>query len=285
MAQAVITRDPEGTAPYAAVLAPLGLDAVAMPVTRTEPVDCGLDRVLRERAYDAIAVVSARGAAALVEAWTAPARQGARMVMATWFEVMWGEPPEPPRPELDERGRARLPRVFAVGPATARVLEQAGIACSVDPAADDGPALANVLIAALARPDQQPPLRGVRILAPRAAGGRVDMLDALVYAGATVDAMSVYKTFHAEPADPAIEAGRSALEEGGAPLCIVFAPSQVAALAELVPLASVAATFVAIGDTTAQALREAGARRVIASGQPTPEGIANAVRSVYPPRS
>lgn len=282
MPQAVITRDPETLAPYAAALRPLGLEVVAMPVTRSEAIDCGLDRVLRERTYDAIAVASARASKALVDAWNAPPRPGARTVIATWFEQMWGEPPDPPKPELDSQGRAILPRVFAVGPATARVLQDAGLDNVHDPRVDDGEGLATVLIEKLARPDQQPPLRTVRILAPRAAGGRVDLLDRLVYAGATIDAMSVYKTFHADPSEPTIQEGRSALEEGGAEICVLFAPSQVSALAELVPIASLPATFVAIGDTTAQALRDAGAKRVVAADQPTPEGIAKAVRSVYP---
>ncbi len=284
MTYAVITRDAEATAPYAAALERLGLEAVAMPVTRSEAVECGLDRVLRERSYDAIALASARGAHALIEAWKAPPRTGARMVVSTWFEQMWGEPPDPPTPSLDEQGRAKLPRIFGVGPATGRVIEEAGLACIVDPRADDGEGLAKVLIEKLARAESPPVLRGVRILAPRAAGGRHEMLDMLVYAGATIDAMSVYKTFHAEPAEPEIQAGRSALEEGGAPICCVFAPSQVSALAELVLIPSLEATFVAIGDTTAKALKDAGAKRVVASDQPTPEGIAKAVRSVYPPK-
>ena len=174
--------------------------------------------------------------------------------------------------------------MFAVGPATGRVLEEAGIRAEVDPDADDGQRLARVLIEALAKSKSAPVLRGVRILVPRAAGGRPELLDALVYAGATVDAMSVYKTFHADPGEPEIQEGRSALEEGGAPICVMFAPSQVSALAELVPIASIAATFIAIGETTAKALRDAGARRVVASQQPTPEGIAKAVGSVYPPK-
>lgn len=282
MPYAVITRDAEAAAPYTAVLAALGLDVVAMPVTRTEAIDCGLDRVLRERSYDAIALASARGAHALIEAWQAPPRPGARMVVSTWFEQMWGEPPDPPKPSLDDQGRAKLSRIFGVGPATGRVIEDAGLPCLVDPRADDGEGLARVLIEKLARTEQAPVLRGVRILAPRAAGGRHEMLDMLVYAGATIDAMSVYKTFQADPAQPEIQEGRSALEEGGAPICCVFAPSQVTALAELVLIPSLEATFIAIGDTTAKALKDMGAKRVVTSVQPTPAGIAKAVGSVYP---
>jgi uroporphyrinogen-III synthase len=283
MPYAVITREPEAMAAYAEALRPLGLDALAMPVTRHETIDCGLDRVLRDRTYDAIAIASARGAHALVEAWNAPPRPGGRIVVATWFEVAWGEPPDPPKPELDAQGRAVLPRVWAVGPATGRVLADAGIQAIVDPEAADAESLAQVLIKALGREDRSPPLRGTRILAPRAAGGRPEMLDTLVYAGATIDAMSVYKTFHADPADEAIADGKRELEGGDAVMVCVFAPSQVEALVNLVPI-DAAMQYVAIGDTTATALRAAGAKRVAVAAEPTPEGLAKAVRAVYPPR-
>lgn len=284
MPYAVITRDREATASYAEALRPLGLEAIAMPVTRHEAIDAGLERVLRERTYDAIAVASARAARALVEAWNAPPREGGRMVVACWYEVAWGEPPDPPKPALDEQGRAKLPRVWAVGPATARVLAEAGIDAILDPAADDGESLAEVLIAGLAREDESPPLRGRRLLVPRAAGGRTELLDALVYAGATIDVMSVYRTFHADPADEEIADGKRELEGGDAVVVCVFAPSQVTALADLVPI-DASMQYVAIGDTTAKALRHAGAKRVAVATEPTPEGLANAVRKVYPPRS
>ena len=44
-----------------------------------------------------------------------------------------------------------------------------------------------------------------------------------------------------------------------------------------------ATTFCAIGETTAAAARSEGAGRVIVATSPTPEGMAQAVRSVYPP--
>jgi uroporphyrinogen-III synthase len=45
----------------------------------------------------------------------------------------------------------------------------------------------------------------------------------------------------------------------------------------------VRARFCAIGETTAAALRAAGIAEVAVAQAPTPEGMANAVRSVYPP--
>jgi uroporphyrinogen-III synthase len=72
----------------------------------------------------------------------------------------------------------------------------------------------------------------------------------------------------------------------------VFAPSQVSALQGVLAhggttLAAVAAAtaFCAIGETTAQALRSAGIEHVSIASAPTPEGMAQAVRSVYPTRT
>ncbi len=284
MAYAVITREPEAADRYAAALTELGLEIVAMPVTRSEAVDSGLDRVVRERTYDAIVVASARAARALAEAWVAPPRTGGRIVVSTWFEQMYGEPRDSAAPQTDAQGRAKLPKVWAVGQATASVLDDAGIANIVPPDVDDGRSLAQAVIDGLGDAERKPPLRERRILVPRAADGRREVLEALVDAGACVDAITVYRTFNADPADAMIVAGQQALEEGGAPICVMFAPSQVTALATLVPVASVEATFVAIGETTAKALRDAGAARVVAADAPTPEGIAKAVRAVYPPK-
>src|SRR5205085_74917 len=142
--------------------------------------------------------------------------------------------------ELDAGGRAKLPRVWAVGAATARVLEDAGLACVAPPGVDDGRSLAEAVIEGVGSESSKPPMRGLRVLVPRAADGRRDLLEAMVDAGAVVDAISVYKTLKADPADESIRAGQQALEEEGAPICVMFAPSQVTALAELVPMGSVA---------------------------------------------
>lgn len=279
--QAVITRSIEDAAAYAAALTALGLETIAMPVTRTEAIDSGLDRVLRERKYHAIAVASARAARALAEAWVAPPRSDGRIAISTWYEMMFGQPPDAERAELDPRGRAVLPRVWAVGAATGSVLEAAGISHTIE--GGDGPALAAAMIKAHGSTELQPVLRGLRILVPRAAGGRPELLERLVDVGATVDAISVYRTVDLTAADPEVAAGQEALMSSPA-VCVVMAPSQVTALDAMLPLRTIETVFAAIGETTAVALREAGARRVVVAAEPTPEGIANAVRSVYPPK-
>lgn len=252
MPYAVVTRDREGAAPYAAALAPLGLEVVAMPVTRTEPPadPHALARALARGGHAAIVCASARAASALV---TAVAAIGARA----------GEP----------SGDQALPEVWAVGPATARALEAGRIRAIVPDGVRDGASLAGALVRARE-------LAGARVLVPRAEDGRDEAIACLRAAGAEIDDVVAYRTVAAPAGDPALAEGRAALLSGGAAICVVLAPSQVAALAALVPLAPLA--FAAIGETTAAALRAAGAGTIAVAATPTPAGIATAVRSVYP---
>jgi uroporphyrinogen-III synthase len=237
---AVITRDAEGAAPYVTALARLGLEGIAMPVTRTAPArDPGeLGRVLARGGYAAVVVASARAAQAVATVGVA------------------------------------LPEVWAVGPATARALAAAGIAARVPAVARDGATLARALVA-------ERPMAGVRVLVPRAEEGREDAIAILREAGAEVDAIVAYRTVAVAVDEPAIARGLGLLRRGEAAVCAVFAPSQVAALDGLVGIRAIAARFAAIGETTAAALREAGAAAVVAEA-PTPEGLAKAVSAVYP---
>jgi len=243
MAYAVVTRDLDEAAPYVAALASLGLETVAMPVTRTEePHDeDALRRAIELGGYAAIVCASARAALAL----------------------------------LGARGDARLPEVWAVGPATARVLEAARVPAVVPSDTRDGATLARALLASRE-------LVGKRILVPRAEAGRDDVLEILRAGGVEVDAVIAYRTVAVASDDPAIARGRELLAKGLAAVCVVFAPSQVAALDALVGLRSLVTRFAAIGETTAVALRAAGAAVIAVADSPTPEGIANAVAAVYP---
>ena len=245
MAYAVITRDEDGVAPYAAALAPLGLEAVAMPVTCTAPAgDPGeLAGAIRRGGYAAIVVASARAAAALAAAGGGSI--GGDVV------------------------------VWAVGPATARALEAAGIAARVSPQARDAATLARAMLG-------EQPLAGRRVLVPRAEGGRDEAITVLREAGAVVDAVVAYRTVAASPDDPALARGLEVLRAEVAGVCAVFAPSQVAALDALVGIRRISVPYAAIGETTATALRRAGAATVVISDRPTPESLAKAVAAVYP---
>ena len=237
---AVITRDPVDTQAYASILAPLGLDVVAMPVTRTAaPADpVALERALKTP-WDIIVVASPRAAAELRRVVTSPA-------------VIW-----------------------AVGPATQRTLGP--LASHVPAGVRDSVELAEHLIAS--------GVQGKRILVPRAEDGRLEGIEMLRNAGAHVVDVIAYRTVAVSPDDVSLTQGRELLRTGTAALCCLFAPSQVTALATIVgPLSALATRFCAIGETTAAALRSAGVSDVAVASSPTPEGMAQAVRSVYPPR-
>lgn len=246
MAYVVVTRELEASSGYAAAFAALGLEVVPMPVTRSEPPrdPAALGRALEHGGHAAIVIASPRAAAAL-----AAAVGGLRQP---------------------------LPEVWAVGPATTRALAAAGITARHPDTAHDGASLAQAMIGLR-------DLAGRRVLVPRAEDGRDEAIAVLRAAGAEIVDVVAYRTVATLPDDPAIARGRELLVAGMAAVCAVFAPSQVVALGAAVgPLDALATAFAAIGDTTAAVLREAGAPHVAVASAPTPEGLANAVASVYP---
>lgn len=243
----MLTRDPADAEAYAAALRPLGIEVVAMPVTKSAPAaDPGaLARALASGPFAAIVVASPRAAHELARAGVA-----------------------------DAGGDAKL--IWAVGPATKRALEIAKLRAH-HPDVKDGAELARALVA-------KRELAGKRVLVPRAEEGRVEALDILRAAGAEVVDVIAYRTVAVPAGDASVARGAELLRAGEANICAVFAPSQVAALAAIVgPLVAIATRFVAIGATTATALREVGVTDVAVAATPTPEGIARAVMSVYPP--
>ena len=251
--QVVLTRDADDGAPFARALGP-GVDAVFMPVTSVvaaEPADL-----------------------ARLAACAAQIRTYAHLFVASRHAV----PPLGAALSAAPDDPATAPPATAVGPATAAALTAAGFRAIAR--GDTGESAAAAL-AALG-------IAGSRILAPRARGGRDEPLDLLRAAGATVDDVVAYQLRPAPPDAPALAAGRRALAAGAA-ACLVFAPSQAAALAALVAadggLAALAANrtrFVAIGPTTAAALAAHGAPAAAIAATPTPEAMANALAAVYP---
>lgn len=263
MALAVLTRDAADAQGYASVLAPLGLDVVAMPVTKiTAAADPeALGRALDDGAYEAIVVASPRAAHELARAVATLTDRSVRRARATMPE---------------------LPDVWAVGPATKRALDIAKLPAQQPADVRDGAELAKKLVATRE-------VRGKRVLVPRAEEGRVEALEILRAAGADVVDVIAYRTIAIAPDDPSLAEGAELLVRGGAAICALFAPSQVTALAAVLAaweheLGAVVTQFCAIGETTAAALRAAGVREVATAPAPTPEGMAQAVRSVYPSR-
>lgn len=254
MAIAVLTRNLVDVQAYASSLAAHGLDVVAMPVTRTVTAQDpdALSRALRDDDYAAIVVASPRAAHELSRAMA---------------QVM----------------REPSTEIWAVGPATKRALDIAKLPAQVPPGVRDGSELATALV-------KLRPLSGKRVLVPRAEDGRVEALDILRAAGADVVDVVAYRTIAVAVDDAEVAAGAELLVSGAAAICAVFAPSQAASLAAILrargcELADVAARFCAIGETTAAALRALGIGEVAVAVAPTPEGMAQAVGSVYPPRN
>jgi uroporphyrinogen-III synthase len=251
--QAVLTRDPVDAQGYAAALAPLGLEVVALPVTRIAPPadPDALRRAVAAGGYAAVLVASPRAAHEL-----ALARDAAMTELA---------------------------EVWAVGAATKRALAIARIASTVPDGVGSGAELARRLVATIA-------LAGKRVLVPRAEEGRPEPVAILRTAGATVDEVVAYRSVPAAADDPALARGLDLLASRAAAVCGLFAPSQVVALAALLagrdvslPALATAVHVAAIGETTAEALRAAGvpAAAIAVARAPTPEGIANAVAAVY----
>lgn len=166
--------------------------------------------------------------------------------------------------------------VWAVGPATGRALVAAGgFEVVAHPSVHDAASLGRELASAHG-------LRHRRILVPRAEDGRDEAIAVLRAAHFEVDVVTVYRTVVAAADDPAVVHGRDLLTAGLATVGCVFAPSQATALATLLDLPAIVTRWVAIGATTANALRAVGATAVAVALTPTPEGIANAVTTVYP---
>jgi uroporphyrinogen-III synthase len=259
MAFAVLTRDPVDAQGYAGVLGPLGLEVVAMPVTKTASADDpgALARALDTGSYAAIVVASPRAAHELARA--VASLQSVRTTMPD------------------------LPDVWAVGPATKRALDIAKLPAHLPADVRDGAELAKKLVASRR-------LAGQRVLVPRAEDGRVEPLEILRAAGADVVDIVAYRTVAVAPDDPQVARGAELLVAGEAALCALFAPSQVSALAAVIAargasLGALATQFCAIGETTAAAARQAGVTAIAVAPTPSPEGMAQAVRSVYPART
>ncbi len=241
----MLTREPVEA--YAAALAGLGLEVVAMPVTeqRASPADhAALVAAVSSGSFTAVLVASAHAAEGLAAA-----------LASTVI----------PASELGE--------IWAVGPATAGALAAARLDAHHPDSVTGGAELARALVAAHG-------LAGRRVLVPHAEDGRPEALAILRAAGADVVDVVAYRTIARAADHPDVAAGRALLIDGGAAVCAVFAPSQVHALLEIVggarALAALATQFVAIGETTGAALRAAGVEPRIARS-PTPAGLAEAV--------
>ncbi len=165
-------------------------------------------------------------------------------------------------------------RIAAVGPATAGAAEKLGLRIAHVASRHQGAALAQELAAEMP---------GRHVLLPRSDRANADLIDALRNLGARVTDVVAYRTMRpSETENSRLEA----LACGEAEAILFFSPSAVLHLQELLGAnafrklsASIVTT--AIGPVTAEALREAGARRIISATDTTVAAILESLADYF----
>lgn len=172
---------------------------------------------------------------------------------------------------LARRAQNALPdttRVAAVGPSTARELEQRGLRVDCVPPTASAEELARAMKAR--------GLRGARILLPVGNRARSDLQQELRRAGAEVDTVAVYRTVTAEKHHPAIEA----LKSGGVDVVALASPSAFHTLLAMLgaDMECLWGTALAcIGPTTAAAVRKSCFEPAVVASEATLDGLAHAI--------
>ncbi len=167
-------------------------------------------------------------------------------------------------------------RLAAVGKATARRLHERLREPDLVPEHATGAALAEAMA---------PHVRGRRVLVPRAAEGRHELLDGLAGAGAEVVEATAYRTV---PASPALVAPLGdAILDGRVDAVAFASPSAVrSVVAAMGPRAELLSrcALAAIGPTTAAAIAEVGLRATVVPAESTAAGLADAIAAHLGPK-
>jgi len=217
----IVTRARAQASGLAATLRELGAEVVELPAIRIEP------------RLDAPEVREAASAVGVYELICLTSPNGVKLL----FEAM-------ARADLDARALAGV-TVAAIGPGTARVLAEHGVAADVVPERF----VAEGMIEALADHD----VTGARVLVARAAEARDVLPERLAERGAVVDVVALYETVREQPDADAVEAAQDADY-------VTFTSSSTVtnlteALGERFPSG---ARVVSIGPVTSDAVRQAG---------------------------
>jgi uroporphyrinogen III methyltransferase/synthase len=169
-------------------------------------------------------------------------------------------------------------RIAAVGEATQEVLRSCGLGVNLVGDRKTGEGLAESLV-------QAEPHAQLRILFPRARGGRDEAVEVLRAGGHEVALHTAYSSKALGADDPALARALDELEKGALDGVAFFAPSQVGAFLALAPgLAERLAelTVIAtIGPTTAAAVAEAGLQANAVAEQPNSEDLADKILQAF----
>jgi len=174
-------------------------------------------------------------------------------------------------------GDPRRPQVAAIGPATARALEDRGWPVDLVPAASSAEGLAAALLAG--------GVRGRRLLLVRAESGRDVLPDLLRACGADVAIAPAYRTV---PDAGSARALAARLQEVALDAVVFASPSAVRALAGEGGSAPLTwpdgCRLVCIGEPTAEAARAAGWPVAATLAEPTIEDLGAALAALRAPR-
>jgi uroporphyrinogen-III synthase len=158
--------------------------------------------------------------------------------------------------------------VAAVGPATARVLEEAGSAVDLVAAERDSSGLAATLL--------QRDIAGATVWLPAAEGASQGLVEALRGQGATVVVQHIYRSVMPDAARERLHAAI----EAGVDAITLTSGSTARHLASILPAGSLpeGISIVCIGDQTASEARAAGLPVHAIAAEASAEGLVQAVR-------
>ncbi len=270
----LIARNLEQASPCATLISEYGGDPIVMPVTRIDDMTSQGASPIGRGQTAAGGDKSAAPLAGVLDhltsyAWLAFASANA---VNYFFAALYGA-------GRDCRALANT-RLACVGTATAAALRQHGLVPDVLPEShgftNDGVGLANAIITSTSgQPPEPADARDARrILLPRAANGRTDVIDTLRRNGFDVDPIDVYRTVARTHDDPIVGRGVSLLAANDVDAIALFAPSQVDALMDIAHSAGIVdrirscACIAAIGHTTNQALQAHGLSAHLVASQP-----------------
>ena len=165
-------------------------------------------------------------------------------------------------------------RIACVGPATAEAARQAGLPVEYVAVTHTGAGLAEEL---------GNRLQGARVLLPRSDRANQDLPQALKRHGAQVTEVIAYRTLRPTEVD---RRNLAQIGDGAADAVLFFSPSAVQHFAERFGGDQLQAlqdklAITAVGPVTANALREAGVRRIVLAKETTATAVVEALEHYY----